>query len=124
MSVSYIPPGYHTITPYLVVQDVEAIMRFAAKAFDAKETHPPMRRPDGTIMHAEMQIGDSRFMMGGASDKYPAMPAMLYLYVPDVDAWYQSALGAGGVSIAEPADQFYGDRHAGVKDPSGNQWWL
>jgi PhnB protein len=63
-------------------------------------------------------------MMGESSDKFPAMPAAIYLYVPDVDAVYKRALAAGAASTMEPANQFYGDRNAGVKDPSGNLWWI
>jgi PhnB protein len=124
MPVNFIPDGYHTVTPYLVVDNVAQVLEFAKKAFDAKESHPPMRRPDGGIAHAEVQIGDSRVMMGERNAQFPAMPGMLYLYVPDVDASYRRAIEAGGVSVAEPADQFYGDRHGGVKDACGNQWWV
>ncbi|MFO0964329.1 MAG: VOC family protein [Gemmataceae bacterium] len=124
MAVHYIPPGYHTVTPYLVIHNVAAVLDFVKKAFDAKETHPAMKRPDGAVMHAEVQIGDSRIMMGEASAQHPPIPAMLYLYVPDCDAWYQRALEAGGVSVMAPMDHFYGDRSGGVKDPAGNQWWI
>ena len=74
MAVNYIPEGYHTVTPYLVIHDVAAVLEFIKKAFDAKETHPPMKRPDGAVMHAEVQIGDSRIMMGEASGQHPAIP--------------------------------------------------
>jgi PhnB protein len=63
-------------------------------------------------------------MMGEARDEWPAMPGSLYLYVPDTDAVYKRAMEAGGKSLMEPADQFYGDRNAGVVDPSGNYWWI
>jgi uncharacterized glyoxalase superfamily protein PhnB len=63
-------------------------------------------------------------MMGEPGPEHPPMPAMLYLYVEDVDAVYRRALGAGAVSLMEPADMFYGDRNAGVKDQCGNQWWI
>ena len=75
-------------------------------------------------MHADLKIGDSHVMLGEASDQHPAMPAMMHLYVPNVDAVYQRALAAGGTSAMEPADQFYGDRGGGVKDPSGNHWYI
>ena len=75
-------------------------------------------------MHAEVKLGDSFIMMGEPMGEFKAMPASLYLYVPDTDATYARVIKAGGTSIMEPADQFYGDRNAGVKDTSGNHWWI
>jgi len=124
MPVKPIPEGYHSITPYLVVSGVAKLLAFLKQAFDAKETHPPMTRPDGTVMHAEVQIGDSRVMMGEPTAQFTAMPGSLYLYVSDTDATYKKALQAGATSLMEPANQFYGDRNAGVKDPIGNTWWI
>ena len=123
MAVKAIPDGYHAVTPYLVVQGAAKLIDFLKQAFDAQETFR-MPMPDGTIMHAEVKIGDSMVMMGEASEQWKPMPAALYLYVTDADAVYKRALQAGATSIMEPADQFYGDRHGGVKDPSGNMWWI
>jgi PhnB protein len=123
MAVRAIPEGYHAVTPYLVGPDVAGLLKFLAAAFGATETEH-VTDPGGTVRHAEVQIGDSRVMMGEPSGDYAPMPAMLQLYVEDVDAVYQRALRAGGASIEEPADQFYGDRRGGVRDPSGNQWWI
>ena len=75
-------------------------------------------------MHADLMIGDSHIMLSEASDQHPAMPCMVHLYVPNVDAVYQRAVTAGGKSFQEPKDQFYGDRGAGVKDPSGCAWYI
>ena len=83
-----------------------------------------MPRPDGTIMHAEVRIGDSLVMMGEPMGDGQPLFGSLYLYVHDVDAVYKRALQAGATSTSEPADQFYGDRSAGIKDPVGNQWWI
>jgi PhnB protein len=83
-----------------------------------------MPMPDGSIMHAEVKIGDSMVMMGEASEKWKAMPCAIYLYVNDADAAYKRALKAGATSTMEPSDQFYGDRQSGVKDPSDNTWWI
>lgn len=125
MAVSYIPKAYHTVTPYLIVERVDHLIDFCKKAFDAKITTPPTRRPDGSIAHAEVQVGDSPVMMGEPmGEQFPPMPGMLHVYVPDVDALYKKAIESGGTSLMEPADQFYGDRTAGVKDPCGNMWWL
>ena len=123
MAVNPVPDGYHTVTPYLVVPDVEALIEFTKQAFDAKETER-VPGPDGAVTHAEVRIGDSVVMMGRAQPPNPPIPAMLYLYVEDTDAVYRRALEVGATSVMEPADQFYGDRNAGVKDAAGNQWWI
>ena len=123
MAVKPIPDGFHTVTPYLLVQGVAKLIDFLKQAFDAKEIHRSAM-PDGTIMHAEVKIGDSFVMMGEASGQRQPMPGSIYLYVKDTDATYQRALKAGATSVMEPADQFYGDRNAGVKDPVGNSWWI
>ena len=122
-SVQYIPAGYHTVTPYLTVKGVAGLIQFLKNTFDAKEKEI-MRRPDGSIHHAEMQIGDSVIMMGEASGEWKPTGASLYVYVPDTDATYHKALEAGATSLREPADQFYGDRSGGVTDSWGHSWWL
>ena len=119
-----IPDGFHTITPYLVVDGAEKIIGFMQKAFGAFFDHEPTKRPDGKIMHATLKIGDSMVMIADSSEHAKATPAILYLYVPNVDACYQQALKAGATSIMEPSDQFYGDRSGGVKDPAGNSWFF
>jgi uncharacterized glyoxalase superfamily protein PhnB len=111
------------VTPYLVVADVARLLQFVQAAFDAKVTERH-DRPDGTVMHAEVRIGDSIVMMGGANDKKAPMPSMLYIYVQDTDAVYAKGIRAGATSLLAPMDQFYGDRNAGLLDPSGNQWWI
>lgn len=75
-------------------------------------------------MHATLKIGNSMIMIADSSEYAKASPVMLYLYVPDADAAYQKAIKAGGTSIMEPADQFYGDHSGGVKDPAGNSWFV
>jgi uncharacterized glyoxalase superfamily protein PhnB len=124
MPVKPIPDGYHTATPYLVVSGVAQVIDFLKRTFDAKETHDRMSRPDGAIMHAEVTIGDSRIMFGEPMGQFQPMPASIYLYVADTDASYQRALRAGATSLMEPADHFYGDRNAGVRDAAGNVWWI
>jgi uncharacterized glyoxalase superfamily protein PhnB len=123
MSAKPIPDGYHTVTPYLVVSSVRRLLEFVTKAFDA-EIKFQMPRPDGEVAHAEFRIGNSMVMCGSASDQHPALPTMLYLYVKDVDAVFQKAVAAGGEVVRAVADQFYGDRSGGVKDPCGVQWWV
>ena len=75
-------------------------------------------------MHAQVTIGDSPIMIADESEMAKATTSSLYLYVPDVDSVYQRAIKAGGNSIMEPTDMFYGDRSGGVKDPSGNSWFI
>jgi PhnB protein len=117
-----IPQGYGTVTPFLRVADAAKLIDFLKQAFAAEVTFR-MDGPDGSVMHAEVKIGDSMVMIGQA----PAgqeMRAMLNLYVPDTDALYNSAMAAGATSIREPANQFYGDRSGGVRDVCGNEWWM
>jgi len=122
--VRRIPDGYRCVTPYLVNHGVDRVMRFLSQAFGAVESFPPMTRPDGTVLHAEMRVGDSVVMMGEALGQHEPMPGCFYLYVEDVDLCYRRALRAGAAPITEPRDQFYGDRSAGVRDPGGNFWWI
>ena len=124
MAVKPIPDGYHTVTPYLIVDGVATLLDFLTRAFDAKERQR-LPRSDGSIMHAEVRIGDSAIMMGEPIGEFGPMPASIYLYVNDCDAAYQRALRAGGTSVMEPADQPHaGERYGGVQDPTGNIWWV
>jgi PhnB protein len=123
MAVKPIPDGYHTVTPYLTIDDPDAVMLFLKDAFGAQETYA-MRDDNGKIRHAEAKIGDSMVMMGRAHDQWKSRPANFYIYVEDVDAVYKKAIAAGATSINEPETQFYGDRHGGVTDSQGNNWWI
>jgi PhnB protein len=119
MAEARVPDGFHTATPYLAVPDARKQIEFMKQVFGAEEQ---MRMPnaDGSVGHAELKIGDSVIMTGDAGELRP----MLYLYVDDVDAVFNKALDAGAEALREPADQFYGDRSAQVKDPLGNIWFL
>ena len=125
-SITPTPQSYHTITPYLVVQDVPALIDFLKQAFGAEQTFQAIGSAGG--IHAEVRVGDSELMIGGGgpevSWKGESMPQSLHLYVPDADAVYRRAMQAGAISTEEPTDQPYGDREAGVKDPVGNLWWI
>jgi len=123
MAVKPVPEGYHTVTPFMVSSDADLLLAFLKKAFGAREDEV-MRAPDGSIWHADLTVGDSHIMMSQANAQHPAMQSAIYLYVPDTDATYRAALAAGATSTMEPADQFYGDRNAGVKDALGNMWWI
>lgn len=122
-TVSPIPEGYHTLTPYLVINDAALEIDFLQNAFGAKVEHCS-RRPTGEIMHASLQVGTSKLMLGQAAGPFKALPAAIYMYVEDVDAVYRRALEAGAKSTMEPSNQFYGDRNAGVEDANGITWWL
>lgn len=123
MAVKPIPEGYHSVTPYLTVDDAEAVINFARQAFGATLT---FRQNDdkGAIRHAEIRVGDSVVMIGQARDQWKARPSTLYVYVEDIDATYKKAIAAGGKSLREPTTEFYGDRSGGVEDSQGNQWWI
>ena len=124
MKTNPIPPGYHTVTPYLTVANARAEIEFLKRAFGAQTTETLSEEPDGTIRHAELKIGDSMLMLGQARDQWTPRPTGFYLYVEDCDAWYKRAMAAGAKSLMEPVDQFYGDRNAGVEDLEGNYWWI
>jgi PhnB protein len=123
MAAAPIPAGYHTVTPYLVVADGGGLLGFLRAAFGAEVLSRTLR-PDGAIANAGVRIGDSMLMVAQAREPWKPMPAGFYLYVSDTDAVYRAALAAGGASLMEPSDQFYGDRNAGVQDPWGNNWWI
>ena len=126
MKAQPIPEGFRTLTPYFTVQGVPRLIEFLKQAFEAVEVHCSMM-PDGTVMNAELRIGDSMVMLGEApsnSADLKTMTSMLYMYVIDPDSVYERAVNAGGRAIREPADQIYGDRVGAIEDPCGNQWWI
>jgi PhnB protein len=120
---SYVPQGLHNVNAYLHPRRAEPLIGFMKRAFGAQEL-AKHASPDGVVVHAEIRVGDSVVEMGEAHGKYETIPAMFYLYVPNVDAVYKTAVAAGGISFQEPTDQFYGDRSAGVKDNFGNIWYI
>lgn len=127
-----IPDGYHTVTPALTVRNGAGMIDFYKQALGAQE-RMRMHGPDGvTIMHAELQIGDSVLML---SDEMPEMGCLapvsrggqtgsLFLYVADVDAAFQRAVSAGAKVVMPVSDMFWGDRFGTVEDPSGHRWGL
>lgn len=122
-TVNPIPPGYHSVTPYLIVRGAERLIAFLKEAFGAEEIYCS-RKPDGTIGHTQLRIGDSMVELAEGNEQWKPLACALHLYVPDADATYRKAMAAGGTSLYEPADMFYGDRSGGVADPSGNQWYI
>ncbi len=122
-TVGPIPEGFHTVTPYLTVEQAPELLEFVKQAFGAEE----LVRTTGSAggMHAEVKMGDSMVMIGGGGTwRGTPMPTGIHLYVPDTDAAYQRALKAGAASIGEPRDQEYGERSASVKDLAGNHWYI
>jgi uncharacterized glyoxalase superfamily protein PhnB len=123
MAAKPVPDGYHTVTPYLTVDDAALQIDFLKRAFNGQVKYE-MKDDKGNVRHAEVSVGDSILMIGQARDEWKSRPMSFYLYVPDVDALYQSALAAGAKSLQEVTTQFYGDRSGGVEDPQGNYWWI
>jgi PhnB protein len=120
----YKPDGYPSVSAYVMVDGAQRVIDFLKKTFDATE----LRRfdgPEGKISHVEVRIDDSVVMLSDGGGSFPAFPVWLHVYVPDVDATYRRALAAGGVSVQEPQQKKDDpDRRGGVKDPSGNTWWI
>jgi uncharacterized glyoxalase superfamily protein PhnB len=126
-----VPEGYHTVSPYLAIRDAAKAIEFYKQAFGAQERYR-MPGPDGKLMHAELQIGDSTVML---SDEFPEMGAVspqslngttvgIFLCVEDVDAVFKKAVGAGAKVLMPVADMFWGDRFGKVADPFGHQWQI
>jgi PhnB protein len=129
MSVRPIPEGYHTVTPFLVVDDASEAIDFYQRALGARE-RMRMPMPDGKVAHAEIEIGDSVVML---SDPFPQATTRpptelggttvgVFLYVEDVDAFVQRAVDAGATVTMPPEDMFWGDRFGQISDPFGHQW--
>jgi len=121
--VSPIPKGFHTVTSYLFVPGSAHLIEYLRAAFDAEIVSRHLDG-EGKVSYGLVKIGDSLVMLSEPREPWKPMPCGIYLYVKDTDATYRNAMAAGGVSLMEPSDQFYGDRNAGVQDPSGNQWWI
>jgi PhnB protein len=131
--VPHIPKGYNSVTPYLVIKNAAKAIDYYKKVFGATEV-VRMNGPNGTVGHAELQIGDSRIML---ADENPSMgqghasastigasPVSLYLYVPDVDKIFKHATAEGAKVLKPVQDQFYGDRSGFIEDPFGHLWGL
>lgn len=115
--------GFHALTPYLFAEGAAQLLEFLAAAFGAEATFRKAR-PDGSLMHAELRIGDSMLMLAEPMEGYGPMPSSIYLYVTDSDATYRAALAAGGVSVFPIMTLPSGERYGAVKDPCGNIWWI
>ncbi|HUI73709.1 MAG TPA: VOC family protein [Candidatus Acidoferrum sp.] len=123
-SARYIPEGFQTVTPYLVVPGVAKLIDFLHAVFGAEEKFRSPR-PDGSIQHAEVRIGDSIVEMGEPlKEKWDQMPAALHCYLPNVDAIYERAVKAGANILTKPTQMDYGDYETDFEDPSGTQWYV
>ena len=126
-----IPPGFHTITPHLIIKDAAGAIDFYKKAFGAEELSR-MAMPDGRLIHASLKIGDSVLMLcdefpehgagGGSPNTLNNFHATIHMYVEDVDKAFQRAVDAGAVASMPPQDMFWGDRYGRVVDPFGQPW--
>ena len=131
MTPKPIPEGYHTLTPYLAVEDAAQAIEYYEKAFGAKE-RMRMEAPDGKIGHAELEIGDSLLMLADPFPQSTVKPpkelggttASVFMYVEDVDAVVRQAVESGATVTMEVADQFWGDRFGSVTDPFGHSWQI
>ena len=129
MPVNPIPKGYHSVTPYLIINDAARAIDFYKKVFEATEVFR-MADPSGKVGHAEIKIGDSMIML---ADEHPEMghrspqslggsPVGMHLYLKDVDSTVEKAVAAGAKLERPVKDQFYGDRSGQIKDPFGHVW--
>ena len=119
----YIPPGFAIVTPYIFASNADAYVRFLNAAFDAVELGRSTSS-DGRIANCQMRFDSATIMISEASAAFPPSCAAFYLYVAEADAALAQAINAGAEKIMDVADMPYGDRQGGVRDPSGNIWWV
>ena len=119
----YVPPGFNTVTPYYFVEDAESFVKFLVDGLGGTEVLRSLR-DDGRIANVQVRLGTSTVMVSEASDNYGPMSSSFYLYVENADESMRQAIDHGAIQIMDVADQPYGDRQGGVKDPHGNIWWI
>jgi len=123
MSEPYAPDGYTRVTPYLTVDGAQRLLDFLVAVFDS-QVLDKVARPEGGLVHASVQIGDSRIELADATEEYGAMPGALHIYVPNVDETHRRALEHGAQELHEPTEMDYGERASAVKDTVGNHWYI
>ncbi len=122
---THIPPGFTAVTPYLTVEDPDALVAFAKAAFAAEELRDQRASgPDGKTVHTAFRVEGCIIETGRSSGQWKTFPASIHLYVRDADQTYARAIKAGGVSLHDVRDMEYGERSGAVKDPSGNNWYI
>lgn len=131
-AVRFIPDGFHTATPYLIIRNASVAIDFYKRAFGAVEL-TRHADPNGKIRHAEIRVGDSPIMLTDEWSEFPewqspqsrgGSPVHIYLYVEDADALFAQAIGAGAKQLLPMQDQSYGDRSGGITDPFGHVWYI
>jgi PhnB protein len=122
-NVPYVRKGFHTVTPFLMVDGATRLIEFMQNAFDAKVGFIS-KDDNGRVIHAYVNIGDSIIMVADTMEGMKAQLALLYVYVKDADSTFKKALDAGAKVAKGVEDQFYGDRAGGVIDEWGNSWWI
>jgi uncharacterized glyoxalase superfamily protein PhnB len=129
-AVKPVPEGHHTITPHLIVRDASDAIEFYKKALGAAELCRT-QGPDGRIMHAALQVGDSRVFLCDECPEYGAFgpqpgdkraPVTIHLYVEDADSAFDRAVKAGATVTMPLADMFWGSRYGQIVDPYGHHW--
>ena len=123
MSAQFLPKGFRTITPNIVVDDAEKAVAFLKKALGATENYR-LTMSDGTITHCELKIGDSILNLGASMEEWPAHGLVAQIYVEDSDALFQRAVQAGAKVIMPMTDMFFGSREGRITDPFGNVWTI
>ena len=121
---TYKPEGFHTVTPYIMVDKPQVLIDFMKNAFFAKEINRSINPTNGDIANCILQIGDTCFMVSQAREQYAGMRTSFYLYVDDVEAIHKRAIENGAKVEFEPENMPYEDRQSGVIDPCGNYWWI
>lgn len=117
------PDGYSTVSPYLIVSDAAATIRFLQRVLDGVllRSFPD---DEGRLRHAEVRVGDTVVMLADSAPGWPPVPAYVHVYVADVDATYALALSEGAESVQAPVRKDDEDKRGGVKDPGGTTWWI
>lgn len=123
MTHTYKPNDYNSVAPYLIVDGASQTIDFLMQTFDAVKLRH-MSDPSCKIIHAEVRIDDSVVMLADCTDEWPAIPANVHIYVPDVEVTYQRALAAGAETVQVPTKKDDADKRGGVKDAGGTTWWI
>jgi PhnB protein len=123
MSAQWLPKGFHTITPNIIVDDAEEAVAFLKKALGATENYR-LTTSDGTIAHCELKIGDSTLNLGTSMEGWPAHGLVAQIYVEDSDALFRRAVQAGAKVVMPMTNMFFGSREGRIADPFGNVWTI
>lgn len=122
MSISHIPNGFTSVTPYFIVEDAKVFSKFLREAFDAEIIDEHFE--EGVFKHGTYKVFGSMIEASEGGDTYPFRPISIHLYVPDCDKVFKQSIAAGGKMLYEVSDMPYGERSGGVEDPCGNSWWI